>query len=267
MGSYKDNFMYRGGGLILSRKQKAATSSNLIESIFDERYEGDGEGLDILVEAANGGKKPRTKVVGNCIECDVEGINKRIYRSTTMAREAKNFTNNYIKTGMAWGEMNHPILSKDGFGVIPPTDINMMKASHYIEEMWMFDRFLKMKAIIVEDMPAGAVAKAIVDNGFPIHVSIRGQGPTEKIGTKTYVSDLYRLITVDFVGRPSFGPAATMETIVESVLSHGIPLLTESVETAVSDFMTEVNCIYRQGNHKEMADITVAKLMDRIGGL
>jgi hypothetical protein len=258
--------MYTGGRIILSDSQKAARTGSqfLIEDAFNVD-EGAGSLIHTLTESIGSGKI-RTKIIGNCLECDVEGINRRIYRRTTMARESQRFTDLYIRGGMAWGEMNHPILSKDGFGVTPATDINMMKASHYIEEMWMDGSFLKMKARIVETMPAGAVAKAVIDEGLPLHVSIRGQGPTEQVGKKTFVSDIYRLITVDLVGRPSFGAVATMESIVEAIYSNKVPLLTESVEMAVHEFMDEVDSMVRHNTKKELANITVGKLMDAIGG-
>lgn len=261
--------MYASGNIILSPTQKSSRSSSKLDNILIESsLSSDGlpySTVKTLLESNSDGKQ-RTKIIGNCVECDVEGINKRIYRSSTMSREANRFNDLYVRGGMAWGEMNHPILSKDGYGVVPATDINMMKASHYIEHMWMENAFMKMKARIVETMPAGAVAKAVLDDGLPLHVSIRGQGPVEKIGKKQFVSDIYRLITVDLVGRPSFGSIATMESIVEAIYSDKIPLLTESVEIAVNEFMEEVDSMVRGNVKKEMANISVGRLMDAIGG-
>lgn len=266
--SYKEHFMYSGGSLILSKDQKLARQGGqiLTEGIMTAGSEEGGSSIIKTLIESVGPDKKRTKIIGNCLECDVEGINRRIYRRSTMAREAQRFTDLYIRGGMAWGEMNHPILSKDGFGVVPATDINMFKASHYIEEMWMDGNFLKMKARIVESMPAGAVAMAVLNEGLPLHVSIRGQGPTEKIGKKTFVSDIYRLITVDLVGRPSFGSVATMESIVEAIYNDKIPLLTESVEVAINEFMDEVDGMVRHNKKKELASVAVGKLMDIMGG-
>lgn len=216
-----------------------------------------------LVGAVN--KPKRLKLEGTAIVCDEPGINGRTYTTRLMSREANKYTNNYIKYANSLGELNHPPVDEEGNArLLPVTEINLSKVSHIIEELYMLNNHMKIKFRIIEGHPCGAMLKALVDDGIPVGVSLRGLGSVYNQSGKNIVADDYELITIDVVGRPSYGKAAMMHSVMESINDKKIPLLTEAVESAVNEFKNEIDLAVRHNVLMETQYYSLNKLLNNI---
>ena len=214
------------------------------------------------------GNEKKLKREGTAILCEVEGINGRIYSTEHMDRQAKKFTKNYIETFNSLGELNHPAVDAEGEHILlPVTEINLQKACHLIEKLYMVGDEMKIKSRVIVDLPCGAIIAALVKNGIPVGNSLRGLGSIYKINGKLHVADDYELITVDIVGRPSYGKPAMLHAITESINSNEIPLLTEAVEKAVNEFKKEVDYNTRRNKITlETEYYSISSLLEALNG-
>ena len=208
----------------------------------------------------------RVKLEGVAILCDTPGINQRTYSSRLMAREARKFTENYIKNANSLGELNHPPVDEEGNArLLPVTEINLEKVCHIIEKLEMRGNEMIIKSRVIDKHPCGAIIKVLVDDGIPVGNSLRGLGSVYREGGNNLVADDYELITVDIVGRPSYGKSAMLHSIVEAVDSHKIPLLTEAVEYAVKEFRSEIDSAVRSNTLQKTSYYSVNKLLESLG--
>lgn len=224
--------------------------------------------LKPVFENIMGGNEKRLKLEGTAILCEVEGINGRIYSTNHMDTQAKKFTKNYIETFNSLGELNHPAVTSEGEHILlPVTEINLEKACHLIEKLYMLGDEMKIKSRVITDLPCGAIIASLVKNGIPVGNSLRGLGSVYKINGRLFVADDYALITIDIVGRPSYGRPAMLHAITESINSHEIPLLTEAVERAVMEFKREVDYNTRINNITHQTEYySISKLLEAIKG-
>lgn len=208
----------------------------------------------------------RLKLEGTAIVCDEPGINGRTYTSRLMGREANKYTNNYIKIANSLGELNHPPVDEEGNARhLPVTEINLEKVCHIIEKLEMQGNKMIIKSRVIEKHPCGAIVKVLVDDGIPVGNSLRGLGSVYREGGSNFVADDYELITIDVVGRPSYGNNAMLHSLVEAVNSHKIPLLTEAVEYAVKEFRSEIDSAVRSNTLKQTSYYSLNKLLESLG--
>lgn len=224
--------------------------------------------LKPVFESVFDSNEKRLKLEGTAIICEVEGINGRIYSSNHMDNQAKKFTKNYIETFNSLGELNHPAVTSEGEHILlPVTEINLEKACHLIEKLYMVGDEMKIKSRVITDLPCGAIIAALVKNGIPVGNSLRGLGSVYKMNGRLYVADDYELITIDIVGRPSYGKPAMLHAITEAVNSHQIPLITEAVEKAVREFKREVDYNTKRNNiTMETEYYSVSTLLEALKG-
>lgn len=224
--------------------------------------------LKPVFESVFDSNEKRLKLEGTAIICEVEGINGRIYSSSHMDHQAKKFTKNYIETFNSLGELNHPAVTSEGEHILlPVTEINLEKACHLIEKLYMVGDEMKIKSRVITDLPCGAIIAALVKNGIPVGNSLRGLGSVYKMNGRLYVADDYELITIDIVGRPSYGKPAMLHAITEAVNSHQIPLITEAVEKAVREFKREVDYNTKRNNITiETEYHSISKLLEALKG-
>lgn len=224
--------------------------------------------LKPVFESVFDSNEKRLKLEGTAIICEVEGINGRIYSSSHMDHQAKKFTKNYIETFNSLGELNHPAVTSEGEHILlPVTEINLEKACHLIEKLYMVGDEMKIKSRVITDLPCGAIIAALVKNGIPVGNSLRGLGSVYKMNGRLYVADDYELITIDIVGRPSYGKPAMLHAITEAVNSHQIPLITEAVEKAVREFKREVDYNTKRNNiTMETEYHSINKLLEALKG-
>lgn len=237
--------------------------ANSNKSLHD--YQSENK-LKPVFESVLGTNEKRLKLEGTAILCEVEGINGRVYSSRHMDNQAKKFTKKYIETFNSLGELNHPAVDSEGEHLLlPVTEINLEKVCHLIEKLYMVGDEMKIKSRVIVDLPCGAIIAALVKNGIPVGNSLRGLGSVYKSNGRMYVADDYELITIDIVGRPSYGKPAMLHAITEAVNSKEIPILKESVEKAVNEFRAEVDYNTRRNNINLRTEYySINKLMEAL---
>ena len=160
--------------------------------------------VEFLTEAKKGGGK-NYFIEGVFLQSDTKNRNGRIYPKAILQKEAKRYTENFINTKRAFGELGHP----DG-----PT-VNLERVSHMIEELQEVDSNFMGRAKIL-DTPYGKIVKNLIDEGARLGVSSRGMGSLKpaKDGIQEVQDDFYLATAADIVADPS-APDAFVHGIME----------------------------------------------------
>lgn len=160
------------------------------------------EEVNVLVEESNG--KKNLYIEGIFLQSEMKNRNGRVYPFDVLDREVKKYTEQYVNTGRALGELGHP----DG------PSINLDRVSHKIVELRSEGSNFYGKARIL-DTPMGKIAKSLLDEGVKLGVSSRGMGSLEERNGVKYVRDDFMLATAaDIVADPS-APDAFVQGIME----------------------------------------------------
>ena len=158
--------------------------------------------INILVEETAG--KKHLYIEGVFLQSEVKNRNGRVYPFNVLNREVERYTEQYVKTGRALGELGHP----DG------PSVNLDRVSHRIVELRSQGSDFYGKARILET-PLGNIAKSLLEEGVKLGVSSRGMGSLEERNGTNYVRDDFMLATAaDIVADPS-APDAFVNGIME----------------------------------------------------
>ena len=103
--------------------------------------------IEFLTEASKDGNK-NYFIEGVFMQAETKNRNGRIYPMEVLQKEAKRYSESFIKTKRAFGELGHP----DG-----PT-VNLERVSHMIEELEEVDNNFMGRAKIL-DTPYGKIVK------------------------------------------------------------------------------------------------------------
>ena len=160
--------------------------------------------IEFLTEASKDGSKGYF-IEGVFMQAETKNRNGRIYPKEVLQKEAKRYTDSFIKTKRAFGELGHP----DG-----PT-VNLERVSHMIEELEEVDNNFMGRAKIL-DTPYGKIVKNLIDEGARLGVSSRGMGSLKpaKDGIQEVQGDFYLATAADIVADPS-APDAFVAGIME----------------------------------------------------
>ena len=160
--------------------------------------------VEFLTEAKKDGGK-NYFIEGIFLQSDTKNRNGRIYPKAILQKEAKRYTEKFINTKRAFGELGHP----DG-----PT-VNLERVSHMIEELQEVDSNFMGRAKIL-DTPYGKIVKNLIDEGARLGVSSRGMGSLKsaKDGIQEVQDDFYLATAADIVADPS-APDAFVHGIME----------------------------------------------------
>ncbi len=160
--------------------------------------------VEFLTEATKEGGKSYF-IEGVFMQAETKNRNGRIYPKDVLQKEAKRYTENFINTKRAFGELGHP----DG-----PT-VNLERVSHMIEELEEVDNNFMGRAKIL-DTPYGKIVKNLIDEGARLGVSSRGMGSLKpaKDGIQEVQGDFYLATAADIVADPS-APDAFVHGIME----------------------------------------------------
>ena len=160
--------------------------------------ESDFWDYDIINEQVQG--KPRQiKLRGPYMVAERKNLNKRSYPYEDLLKESERFNKDWIKTGRAFGELEHPNYSH----------INPERACHRIISLEESDNkvFIGTSVIMATDQehaiqgtPLGDIAASIIQYGGKLGMSTRGVGRLEES-----IVHEYKLSTVDVVSDPSIG--------------------------------------------------------------
>ena len=158
--------------------------------------------INVLVEETAG--KKHLYIEGVFLQSEVKNRNGRVYPFNILNREVQRYTEQYVKTGRALGELGHP----DG------PSVNLDRVSHRIVELRSQGSDFYGKARILET-PMGNIAKSLLEEGVKLGVSSRGMGSLEERNGTNYVRDDFMLATAaDIVADPS-APDAFVDGIME----------------------------------------------------
>ncbi len=181
-------------------------------------------------------------VTGILQRAEAKNQNGRIYPKDTLVREAKKYTDTFIKQHRALGELDHPESSV----------VNLQNASHNITEMgWSGDNLIGTVEVL--GTPAGNILKELFKAGIKLGISSRGLGSVETVseaeddsGTDEMpaqeVQPDFELIAFDFVSNPST-QGAFMFPMKESVNEARAPELCDvycKTELIISDILSGV---------------------------
>ena len=150
-------------------------------------------------------KKKNYFIEGIFMQSETKNRNGRVYPKVILQKEVKRYTEKFINTKRAFGELGHP----DG-----PT-VNLERVSHMITELVEDgDNFLGRAKIM--DTPYGKIVKNLIDEGAKLGVSSRGMGPLKPVqdGLQEVQSDFYLATAADIVADPS-APDAFVSGIME----------------------------------------------------
>ena len=185
------------------------------------------EDIETLVEKTGEGTSKDYFIKGVFLQAEQKNRNGRVYPLETMQKEVDRYSNQYIKTNRAFGELGHPDV---------PT-INLERVSHMIKELKQDGPNFTGKAKIMET-PYGKIVKNLIDEGAKLGVSSRGMGSLKTAGGAQVVQNDFHLATAgDIVADPS-APMAFVEGIMEGkewVWNNGI-----LKEAEVQEIKTEI---------------------------
>ena len=161
------------------------------------------ENVEVIVESRNG--KKSLYIEGVFLQGDIKNRNGRMYPMETLRREVGRYSESYINSGRALGELGHP----DG-----PT-VNLDRVSHKIVSLKENGSNFIGKAKILST-PMGKIAESLLSEGVKLGVSSRGIGSlTQNREGVNIVSDDFMLATAaDIVADPS-APDAFVEGIMD----------------------------------------------------
>ncbi len=136
----------------------------------------------------------RLVVRGVLQRAEAKNQNGRIYPKDVLMREAKKYSESFIKEKRAMGELDHPESSV----------VNLQNVSHNITEMhWNNDDLVGTVEVL--GTPAGNILTELFKAGIKLGISSRGLGSVEPMqeGDGQTVQNDFELIAFDFVSNPS----------------------------------------------------------------
>jgi hypothetical protein len=133
------------------------------------------------------------EVVGIMQRAGAKNQNGRIYKREILEEEVKNYIENFVKIGNAYGELDHP----------ESAIISLKNASHVVKELWWEGDDLMGKVELL-NTPSGNIVKEILKGGHTMGISSRGTGSVTQTNEGTLmVQPDFELVCWDFVSNPS----------------------------------------------------------------
>ena len=164
------------------------------------------EAIDVdFVTEEDENKKKSYFIEGIFMQSEMKNRNGRVYPKAILQKEVKRYTDKFINTKRAFGELGHP----DG-----PT-VNLERVSHMITELVEDGANFVGRAKIM-DTPYGKIVKNLIDEGAKLGVSSRGMGSLKPVqdGLQEVQNDFYLATAADIVADPS-APDAFVSGIME----------------------------------------------------
>jgi hypothetical protein len=157
------------------------------------------------------------EVEGVMQRAKAENQNGRIYSKDILVREAKKYTEEFVKNGNAFGELDHP----------ESPVVSLKNASHIVKELyWKGDDLMGKVELL--NTPAGNIVKEIIKAGHTIGISSRGTGSVNQTNEgHLEVQPDFELVCWDFVSNPSthgafMNPIALQEGKVKISKYHNL---------------------------------------------
>ena len=136
----------------------------------------------------------RLIVKGVLQRAESKNQNGRVYPREILMREAKKYSDGFVKQKRAMGELDHPESSV----------VNLQNVSHNITDM-NFNGDDLVGTVEILTTPSGNILRELFKNGIKLGISSRGMGSVESVneGETQQVGDDFELIAFDFVSNPS----------------------------------------------------------------
>jgi hypothetical protein len=163
------------------------------------------ESVKYLTEKTEDGKK-KLFIEGVFLVGDAVNKNNRMYKMDTLRNEVARYTEEFINTNRALGELGHP----------DTPSINLERVSHKIVSLREDGNTFYGKALILET-PYGQIVKNFIDNDIQVGVSSRALGSLVQTreGYNLVQDDLKLATAADIVADPS-APGAFVNGIMEN---------------------------------------------------
>ena len=163
------------------------------------------QNVKYLSEASENGKK-HLYIEGTFLVGDKVNKNNRMYKMGTLREEVRRYSDEYIKTNRALGELGHP----------DTPSINLERVSHKIVSLVEDGNTFYGKALILET-PYGQIVKNFIENDIQVGVSSRAMGSViqTREGYNLVQDDLKLATAADIVADPS-APGAFVNGIMEN---------------------------------------------------
>ena len=133
------------------------------------------------------------EVIGIMQRAGAENQNGRIYKREILDKQVREYIENFVKVGNAYGELDHP----------ESAIVSLKNASHVVKELWWNGDDLMGKVELL-NTPSGNIVKEILRGGHTIGISSRGTGSVTQTNEGTLmVQPDFELVCWDFVSNPS----------------------------------------------------------------
>lgn len=164
------------------------------------------EEVKYLTETTESGKK-NLYIEGVFLVGEQANRNRRMYKIDTLREEVNRYTDEYIKSNRALGELGHP----------DTPSINLERVCIKIESLREDDQSRFIGKAKVLETPYGNIVKNFIESGVSLGVSSRGMGSLLPGDNGiSIVADDFRLATAaDVVADPS-APGAFVNGIMEN---------------------------------------------------
>lgn len=164
------------------------------------------EEVKYLTETTESGKK-NLYIEGVFLVGEQANRNRRMYKIDTLREEVSRYTDEYIKSNRALGELGHP----------DTPSINLERVCIKIEALREDDQNRFIGKARVLETPYGNIVKNFIESGVSLGVSSRGMGSLLPGDNGiSIVADDFRLATAaDVVADPS-APGAFVNGIMEN---------------------------------------------------
>ena len=176
-------------------------------------------------------------IEGIFLQDTVKNRNGRSYPKSVMKEAVDEYTQNYINTKRAMGELNHP----------PTPQVNPERAAILIQSIKESgtDWFGKAKVL---NTPMGNIIRNLIEDGVQMGISSRGLGAVKESQGVSVVQHGYLIKAHDVVSDPS-APAAFVNGIMENkewIFENGI-----LVEREIEQAQEFVDKAVSQGNFND----------------
>ena len=153
------------------------------------------------------GTQKKMYIEGIFLQGNICNRNGRMYPMETLLKEVNRYTNLFINTNRALGELGHP----------SGPAVNLDRVSHKIISLTCEGNNFRGKAQLLET-PMGKIAKSLIVEGVCLGVSSRGVGSLRMTndGHKIVGEDFMLATAADIVADPS-APDAFVSGIMEGV--------------------------------------------------
>jgi len=133
------------------------------------------------------------EVTGIMQRAGAKNQNGRIYKREILEDQVREYVENFVKVGNAYGELDHP----------ESAIVSLKNASHVVKDLW-WDGDDLMGKVELLNTPSGNIVKEILRGGHTIGISSRGTGSVTQTNEGTLmVQPDFELVCWDFVSNPS----------------------------------------------------------------